>query len=256
MDGYTVGELARLSGVSVRTLHHYDSIGLLRPHRRSAANHRLYSPDDVQRLRHILFYRELEFGLDDISEILAEPHARVDDHLRRQHRLLRQRQARTEELLEAIQKEMHARRMGVALSPEEQLDIFNTDSFGERLHDVEHRWAESDQNPDLHRRTVAYTKDDWVTIKAEADANIQEFVDAIAADEPATGTVAMQAAENHRAHIARWFFECSHRQHRQVAALYISDPVAAAEWNEMAPGFAQYVHDAILANAAHADGSS
>jgi DNA-binding transcriptional MerR regulator len=249
MDGYTVGQLAALSGISVRTLHHYDSIGLLKPHRRSAANHRVYSPDDVQRLRHILFYRELEFGLDEIADMLAEPHARVDDHLRRQHRLLRQRQARTEELLDAIGKEMRARQMGVALSPEEQLAIFSTDSFGERLREAEQRWAESNRNKELPRRTVAYTKDDWVAIKADADANIQEFVDAIAAGEPATGAVAMQAAENHRAHIARWFFDCTHRQHRDVAALYLSDPAAAAHWNEVAPGFAHYVHDAILANA-------
>ncbi|WP_208961535.1 MerR family transcriptional regulator [Rhodococcus sp. ZPP] len=249
MDGYTVGQLAALSGISVRTLHHYDSIGLLKPHGRSAANHRVYSADDLQRLRHILFYRELEFGLGEIADMLAEPHARVDDHLRRQHRLLRQRQARTEELLDAIEKEMRARHMGVTLSPEAQLDIFNTDSFGERLREAEQRWAESNQNQELPRRTAAYTKDDWVAIKADADANIQAFVDAITAGEPATGAVAMQAAENHRAHIARWFFDCTHRQHRDVAAPLPRRPGGRRALERDGTRFAHYVHDAILANA-------
>jgi DNA-binding transcriptional MerR regulator len=58
---YTVGVVAELAGVSVRTLHHYDEIGLLEPNERSAAGYRLYSTDDLRRLQRILFYRELDF---------------------------------------------------------------------------------------------------------------------------------------------------------------------------------------------------
>jgi MerR family transcriptional regulator, thiopeptide resistance regulator len=72
VDGYTVGEVARLAHVSVRTLHHYDGIGLLTPSARSARGYRLYSESDLLRLRQVLFYRELEFGLDEIAEILAD----------------------------------------------------------------------------------------------------------------------------------------------------------------------------------------
>lgn len=70
MDGYTVGEVARLAHISVRTLHHYDGIGLLTPSGRSPAGYRLYSEADLHRLRRVLFYRELEFGLDEIAETL------------------------------------------------------------------------------------------------------------------------------------------------------------------------------------------
>jgi len=82
VDGYTVGEVARLARISVRTLHHYDGIGLLTPSARSAGGYRLYSECDLDRLRRVLFYRELEFGLDQIAEILADAAARTDDHLR------------------------------------------------------------------------------------------------------------------------------------------------------------------------------
>ena len=81
MDGYTVGEVARLARVSVRTLHHYDGIGLLTPSARSAGGYRLYSETDLDRLRRVLFYRELEFGLDQIAEILADAATGTDDHL-------------------------------------------------------------------------------------------------------------------------------------------------------------------------------
>jgi DNA-binding transcriptional MerR regulator len=249
MDGYTVGEVARRAGVTVRTLHHYDAVGLLVPSARSAAGYRLYSEADLERLRHVLFYRELGFGLDQIAEILADPEARTDDHLRRQHRLLRRRQARTGALLGAIEHEIEARRLGIALTPAEQLEIFGTATFAEHVDEAHERWGDTDASAAWRRRTAAYSKEDWMTVKTEADGNIRRFADALRAGEPATGAAAMALAEEHRAHLSRWFFACDHRQHRQVAAGYVADPGAVATWDEVAPGFARYVHDAIVANA-------
>jgi DNA-binding transcriptional MerR regulator len=251
VDGYTVGEVAGRSGVSVRTLHHYDAIGLVVPAGRSAAGYRLYSGADLERLRHVLFYRELGFGLDQIAEILADPGARTDDHLRRQHRLLRQRQARTGALLGAVEHEIEARRLGIALIPAEQLEIFGTASFAEQVDEAREHWADTDTEVSeaWRRRTAAYSKEDWVTIKAEADESIRRFADALRAGEPATGAAAMDVAEEHRAHLSRWFFACDHGRHRQVAADYVADPRTVATWDEVAPGFARYVHDAIVANA-------
>jgi DNA-binding transcriptional MerR regulator len=115
----------------VRTLHHYHGIGLLTPSARSAGGYRLYSETDLQRLRQVLFYRQLDFGLDEIAEILADAATGTDDHLRGQHRLLRERRARDKALLRAIEKEMEARAMGISLTPEEQFEIFGTDKLGE-----------------------------------------------------------------------------------------------------------------------------
>jgi MerR family transcriptional regulator, thiopeptide resistance regulator len=249
MDGYTVGEVAQRSGVSVRTLHHYDAIGLLTPAGRSVAGYRLYSEADLGRLRHVLFYRELGFGLDQIAEILADPDARTDDHLRRQHRLLRERRARTGALLAAIEHEIEARQLGIVLTPAEQLEIFGTATFAERAEEAHDHWGDPEASRASRRRAAAYSKQDWVAIKAEADGNIRRFADALRAGEPATGAAAMALAEEHRAHLSRWFFACDHGQHRQVAAGYVADPGAVATWDEVAPGFARYVHDAIVANA-------
>jgi DNA-binding transcriptional MerR regulator len=87
----TVGELADLAGVTVRTLHHYDGIGLLSPSARTPAGYRRYDDADLLRLRQILFYRELDFPLDDIAAIVADRDADPGAHLRRQHHLLRER---------------------------------------------------------------------------------------------------------------------------------------------------------------------
>ena len=249
MDEYTVGEVARLSGVSVRTLHHYDSIGLLSPGTRSASGYRLYREADLRQLRQVLFYRELDFGLDEIAAILADPAAGTDDHLRRQHRLLRQRAARTSALLRALEKEMEARKMGMALTPEEQFEVFGTDQMEQHAEEARQRWGDTAAWQESQRRSAAYTKEDWITIKGEADANIRGFADAMRAGEPATGTVAMDLAEAHRQHISRWFYDCGYDGHRGLAELYVADPRYTAPWDEIAPGFSGYVHDAILANA-------
>jgi len=244
-----VGEVARLSHVSVRTLHHYDAIGLLAPSARSPAGYRLYSGTDLRRLHQILFYRELGFALEEIADILADPAVGTDDHLRRQHRLLRERRARDAALLGAIEREMEARKMGIALTPEEQFEIFGTDKFAQYAEEAEQRWGDTEAWKQSQRRSAAYTKDDWITIKAQADANIAGFAEAMRAGEPAAGTVAMDLAEEHRQHISRWFYDCGYDQHRGLAEMYISDPRYTAPYDEIEPGFSQYVHDAILANA-------
>jgi DNA-binding transcriptional MerR regulator len=254
VDGYTVGEVARLAHVSVRTLHHYDGIGLLTPSARSAGGYRLYSESDLGRLRQVLFYRELEFGLQEIAEILADPSAGTDDHLRRQHRLLRERRARDRALLAAIEREMEARKMGISLTPEEQFEIFGTDKLDEHTEEARQRWGDTGAWQQSQRRTAAYTKDDWIAIKAESDASINGFAAALRAGEPATGTVAMDLAEAHRQHISRWFFDCGYDRHRSLAEMYIADPRYTATYDDIEPGFSHYVHDAMIANADRGQG--
>src|SRR5512142_78697 len=101
---YTVQQLARLAGVSVRTLHYYDQIGLLKPSARTAAGYRLYGEADLLRLQQILFFRELDFPLTEIQAILDQPDFDQVKALR-DHRLLLQQEAdRLGRLLNTIEK--------------------------------------------------------------------------------------------------------------------------------------------------------
>src|SRR3954453_20758137 len=95
-----VGELARSSGLTVRTLHHYDEIGLLKPSGRSDAGYRTYADAELSRLRQILFSRELEFPLAEIAAMLDGDEDRLA-HLKRQCELLSARAARLRELEQA-----------------------------------------------------------------------------------------------------------------------------------------------------------
>ena len=252
-----VGPLARLAGVTVRTLHHYDEIGLLRPSGRTVAGYRRYTEADVARLQRILFYRELGFGLDEIAAALASDGSGDDGpgdgplvHLRRQHALLLGRIDRLRRLADAVELAMEAHQMGINLTPEERLEVFGDFDPDAHADEVEARWGDTDAYRESARRTKRYTKDDWARIKAEGQSVTAAFADALAAGLPADSTPAMDAAETHRRQIDTNYYPCSYEMQRGLAAMYLADPRFTANYEAVAPGLARYVHDAILANAA------
>ncbi len=249
-DAYTVGTVAKLAGVSVRLLHHYDRIGLLTPGGRNAAGYRVYSLPDLKRLQQILYYRALGFTLEEIARILADPAQDAGAHLRRQHRLLREQISRRQDMLAALEKELEAGKMGIALTPEEQLEIFGTDKVsGEWAEEAEWRWGDTEPWAQSQRRAATYTRQDWIEIQAEATAINREFLAAVAAGAPADDPRATDLAERHRQHISRWFYDCTYDLHRGLAEMYLADERFAKDYDDLASGLARYVHDAIVANA-------
>jgi DNA-binding transcriptional MerR regulator len=125
----TVGRVAGLTGVTVRTLHHYDEIGLVQPSARTAAGYRAYSADDVERLREVLAYRRLGFGLREIADLVDDPAADAVTHLRRLRGLLLEQRDRAAEMVSAIDRELEARAMGIRTTPEEQLKVFGAQLY-------------------------------------------------------------------------------------------------------------------------------
>ncbi len=216
--------------------------------------YRTYSDADLDRLRRILYYRALEFGLDDIAGMLAEPGATAEDHLRRQHRLVREQIDQRHDLLAALEKEMEARQMGMALTPEEQFEVFGTDKVGgEWADEARDRWGDTDAYRESQRRTARYTKEDWQRLKAESDAGLIAFRDAMAGGVDATSAEGRALAEAHRQFLNRWFYDCGYDLHRGLADMYLADDRFRETYDHVAPGLAQYVHDAIHANADTAD---
>jgi DNA-binding transcriptional MerR regulator len=127
----TVGRVAGLAGVTVRALHHYDEIGLVRPSARTAAGYRAYSAGDVERLREVLAYRRLGFGLGEIADLVDDPDTDAAAHLRRLRGLLLEQRDRAEAMVAGIDRELRARAKGMTITPEEQLGL-----FGARLYDA------------------------------------------------------------------------------------------------------------------------
>jgi MerR family transcriptional regulator, thiopeptide resistance regulator len=245
----TVGEVAAMAGVTVRTLHHYDRIGLLSPSGRSASGYRLYAPADLDRLHQVLMYRELGFSLEDVAALLADD-ADPEAHLRRQHQLLRDRLERTQQMVAAVEKEMEARAMGMSLTPEEKFEVFGEFDPDQYEQEVQERWGETDAYAQSKSRTSSYTKEDWVRIKQEGEDVEARFAAALQAGVPADSEQAMDVAEAHRQQISRNFYDCPPAMHAGLGRMYVEDERFAAHYEQRAPGLAQYVSDAVQANAA------
>jgi DNA-binding transcriptional MerR regulator len=253
---YTVGRVADLSGVTIRTLHHYDEVGLLSPGARSAAGYRIYEDRDLERLQQILFYRELGFTLDEISAIVDDPHTDAFGHLRRQHGLLTERIERLKAMVEAIDYEMEARTMDIPLTPEERLEVFGEFRPEDYAEEAELRWGETEAYKESQRRVSGYTKADWQRLKAEEEEIRARLAAALDAGLSPESEEAMSAAEAHRQHISRWFYECSYEIHRGLTEMYVSDERFRSNYDATAPGLAAFIRDAAHANASRAEPGS
>ena len=248
--GVTVGRLAKLAGVSVRTLHHYDEIGLLTPHERAANGYRQYTDADLERLQQILFYRELGFPLEEIATILDDPDTNSLGHLRRQHALLVKRAGQVAEMIAAVEKAMEAVTVGISLTPEERFEVFGEYDPEQYAAEAEERWGDTEAYRQSRRRTAAYTKEDWQRIMADQQGNTQRLGEARRAGLEPTSERAMELAEEHRLVIDRWFYECGHDMHRKLGEMYVEDSRFTAHYEQVEPGLAVWLRDAIAANSA------
>ncbi len=250
-DPLTVGDVARLAGVTVRTLHHYDRIGLVSPSGRTPAGYRLYGAADLDRLHAVLAYRELGFALDDVAGLLdgaAEPVV----HLRRQHELVQARIEQLQRLLTGLEKEMEAHMSGMQLTPQERFEVFGDADPEQHADEARDRWGDTDAYRESQRRSAGYTKDDWAAMKAEAEAVTARFAELLTAGVAAEDERAGDAVRAHRDQITRWFYTCTPEIQRGLAAMYVEDERFTATYEKVAPGLARYVHDAILAEATEA----
>ena len=245
----TVGQVAEELGLTVRTLHHYDATGLVVPSGRSAAGYRQYTAADLARLQHVVVYRRLGFSLEEVAALLADG-SDVVVHLRRQRDAVMSRLDEMRDLVRAIDTALENEMNDRPITDEEMRELFG-DSFDDHRAEAEQRWGETDAWKQSAERTKHFTKRDWEEVKAETDEIHAAFLAAFRAGLPATSTEAMDAAELHRAHISRRFYDCPPAMHRGLGDLYVSDPRYAATYDESlgAPGLSTYVREAIHANA-------
>lgn len=247
--GYSVGQVAGFAGVTVRTLHHYDEIGLLSPSGRSPAGHRRYGDADLERLQRILFYRELGFPLEEVAVLLDDPETDPREHLRRQHALLSDRIARLQQMAKAVEHAMEAKKMGINLTPEERFEVFGDFDPDEHAEETERRWGGTDAYKESARRTASYTKEDWLRIQAQEQDINRRFVALLEAGTPADSEQAMDLAEEHRGWINGSYYFCTYEIHTCLGEMYVADERYTAHYDKVRPGLAVFVRDAILANA-------
>ncbi len=165
-----VGELARRTGLTVRTLHHYDAIGLLRPSARTASGHRLYTPDDVVRLQQVLSLREIGFSLEEIREYLATRKTSPQEIIRLQVERLRERIAAATRLVDRLES-LAQRLDGSSATVDELLTAIEEMTAMERLYTDEQMERFREAAEKVGREEIAAIEKEWAALLAEVRAN-------------------------------------------------------------------------------------
>ena len=142
----TVNEVSKLTGVSVRTLHYYDEIGLLTPAQSTDAGYRLYDGDNLQRLQQILLFRELEFPLNDIKRIIDSPYFSKEHALEDQIKLLRMKQKHLDDLIQ------HAEKLREEISMD--FTAFDKSKIEDYQKHAKEKWGETDAYKEFEEKTA------------------------------------------------------------------------------------------------------
>lgn len=244
---FTVGELAKLTGITVRTLHHYDELGVVRPSARSAAGYRLYEEQDVLRLQQVLLYRELGLALEQIAAVIDDPAFSRGEALRAHRAALLERRVRLDAMVAAVDAALRLEEGKTTMKDQDVSSMFEGFDHAQYEEEARQKWGGSDAYKEGARRTKQYGKAEWEQIRRDWDA-IYARLAALMGEGAAPGDARCRGVvEAHRAHIERWFYPCSVEMHAQLAEMYVSDPRFAANLDKVAPGFARYLRDSIVA---------
>jgi DNA-binding transcriptional MerR regulator len=176
MDTYTVKQLAEFAGVSVRTLHYYDEVGLLKPEYRAGNGYRYYGRAAAVRLQQIMFFRELGFGLEEIKQIMSRPNFNVLEALEGHRNLLRKKSERLGELLRTVEKTINTLKGEKEMTIKEYYQGFSDEQIEEYRNEVRERWGEAALK-DSEARAIKIGKEKFAALQARGGAIFKTIAD-------------------------------------------------------------------------------
>ncbi|MGH3170279.1 MAG: MerR family transcriptional regulator [Trebonia sp.] len=246
--GLTVGAAAAHAGVTVRTLHHWDTIGLVCPSERTPGGYRLYSAADIARIHRVLVYRELGMPLESIGALLDAPAPDTAASLRQQRAQLLEHVSRLEQMVAVVDRMIEAADTGILLSAEEQVAIFGREWQPTWVAEAHDRWGHTPQWAQYAERAAGRTAHDWQQVASSVKALDRDLAAAKRAGvEPGTGQ-ANALARRHRASISE-YFHCTASMHVCLGRTFGTNPAYAAHYEAMEPGLSGWLREIIEAGA-------
>lgn len=246
---YTIKKIAKMTGITLRTLRHYDQIGLFRPSGRSESGYRLYSSEDLESLQQILFFRELDFPLSKIAEMIQAPGFDRQAAMEMQMTFLQQRARRYQRLAKLAQDTIANMKGENDMKENELFQGFDYDQVmleqKQYEEEVKTRWGDQDSYKISKKRTSGYTKADWSRIFKEQENNMQELAACYAEKIPFDHPRVQAVVESARAYIDKYFYPCSSEMMKCLGNGYVSDERFKAFYDKISPGLAEYYNQAI-----------
>lgn len=249
MVEYTIHELAKLSGVTPRTLRWYDEIGLLKPSRIADNGYRCYSDKEVDRLQEILYYRALGVKLSQMKACLEAPSYHRLEALRSHLEALRQERVRIDRLIQSVQDSIDAEERNEHMSVEKKFEAFKRQMVDENERaygkEARARYGDSAVN-EANAAMMNFTQiqyEQWQTLGEEIQQRLEQAVTAGVVPQSDEGK---QIAALHRQWLTMTNQNYRADQHRGIAQLYVLDERFTAYYDRTVPGCAQFLHDAVM----------
>ena len=232
-----IKEFAELTGVSVRTLHYYDEIGLLPPaFVDKSTGYRFYDENSLIRMQEILFYRELDFSLKSIGEILSSPNYDKSKALNEQKQLLTLKKERLERLISAIDGAVNGKIV---------MKAFDNSEFEKHKDEAKEKWGNTDAYKEHAERTKNYSKQKWNDLAEGMDHIMAEFALCMGKDESPDSTEAQNLVKMLQNHITENYYVCTNEILAGLGQMYVADERFRNNIDKHSDGTATFISEAI-----------
>ena len=232
-----IKEFSRFTGVSVRTLHYYDEIGLLKPARvDKSTGYRYYDEHSLLRMQEILFYRELDFPLKHIEEILTSPNYDKHKALQAQKEMLILKKERLERLIFAIDG---------ATKGENVMKAFDNTEFEKYKAEAQEKWGSTDAYREHQEKTKGYSKDKWNSMAADMDAIMGRFAAVLKNGDTPDSAAAQDLVKALQSHITENYYTCTKEILFGLGQMYVADERFKANIDKHGDGTAAFICQAI-----------
>ena len=232
-----IKEFAEFTGVSVRTLHYYDELGLLTPaFVDRSTGYRFYDEKSLFRMQEILFYRELDFSLKSIKELLSSPNYDKNKALNEQKQLLTLKKERLERLISAIDG---------AVKGENVMKAFDNSEFEKYKAEAKEKWGKTDAYKEHEEKTGNYSMQKWNDVTAGIDHIMREFALCMGEDECPDSTEAQNLVKTLQNYITENYYLCTKEILAGLGQMYVADERFRDNINKHADGTAAFISKAI-----------
>lgn len=239
---YPVKQLAKLAGVTPRTLHHYDEIGLLTPTRVESNGYRHYESKDLLRLQQIMFFRELDFPLKEIQKILSSPHFDMTDALRDHRQLIHIKKKRLDNLLKTIDNTLKKITTQHTMKDTDLYDGFSKEESEVYAKEAKERWGHTDAYKQSVGKYESLSKEQKLKMKQDSENLMNEIVANM--DKKPSSPEVQALIQRHYGGL-RFFYEPTLEIYRGLANMYVDDPRFTAYYEKYATGLATFMRDAM-----------
>ena len=235
-----INEVAKLTGVTIRTLHYYDEIGLLKPSKITESGYRLYNEDALSKLQQILFFKELEFSLNEIKDIVTNPAFDKTEALRNQKELLIKKRERIDNLIKLAESTLKGEN-NMSFKEFDMTEIEKTKN--KYAKEVKERWGNSDAYKESEEKTKNYNKEKWQEINEEGKQILKAFAANI--DKEADSEEVQRLVFKWQNYITERFYNCTNEILKGLGLMYMGDERFKKNIDKNGEGTAEFLSKAI-----------